>query len=84
MNILKTLSLLTLAAIAFNNTELSASTKGNPQPTDEEGKKPAVAKKPDTEEKIGREAARAVGDVEKGAGKLAHGFKKQRHKDRNK
>jgi len=84
MNILKTLSLLTLAVIAFNITELRASSNGNPQPTEEEGKKSSVAKKPDTEEKIGRETAKAVGDVEKGARKFAHGFKKQRHKDKHK
>lgn len=76
MNVLKIVSLLTfLTALTLAN-EATASQQGSKiPPLNEEDRDPSVP------QKVGRETARIIGQVEDAGHSISHGFKKQRHKD---
>lgn len=79
INNLKTVSLSALALTFLLPTALIASSQGSTPPLTEEREK-----KPTVPQKVGKESAKIVGQVEGAAKDIASAFKKKRHQDKAK
>lgn len=82
MDKLKTVKFLVLlSSIVFSYEVMAMHKQDQDQDQDQDKTTPA---KPSVPAKVGREAARIMGQAEDAGRKIAHGFKHQRHKDQRK